>query len=60
MATETIELEAATRGRVGKGAARQTRREGRVPAVIYGDKKEPETISLDYNQVWKMYANPRE
>ncbi len=55
MATETIELEAATRGRVGKGAARQTRREGRVPAVIYGDKKEPETISLDYNQVWKMY-----
>ncbi len=55
MATETIELNAATRERVGKGAARQTRREGRVPAVIYGDKKEPEAISLDYNEVWKMY-----
>lgn len=55
MASETFELEAAARGRVGKGAARQTRREGRVPAVIYGDKKEPEAISLDYNEVWKMY-----
>ena len=55
MASETVELEAAARGRVGKGAARQTRREGRVPAVIYGVKKEPEAISLDYNEVWKMY-----
>lgn len=55
MATETIELEAATRGRVGKGAARQVRREGRVPGVIYGDKKDPQPISLDYNEVWKMY-----
>ncbi len=55
MATETIELEAAPRDRVGKGAARQTRRAGRVPAVIYGDKKEPLTISLDDNEVWKLY-----
>lgn len=55
MATETIELEAAARERVGKGAARQVRREGRVPAVIYGEKKAPESISLDYNEVWKMY-----
>lgn len=55
MATETIEIEAAARERVGKGAARLTRREGRVPAVIYGDKKPPESISLDYNEVWKMY-----
>ncbi|MBU2580716.1 MAG: 50S ribosomal protein L25/general stress protein Ctc [Alphaproteobacteria bacterium] len=55
MATETIELEAAARERVGKGAARQVRREGRVPAVIYGAKQPPEPISLDYNEVWKMY-----
>ncbi len=55
MATETIEFEAAARERVGKGAARQVRREGRVPAVIYGDKKEPEAISLDYKDVWTMY-----
>lgn len=55
MATESLELEAVARGRVGKGAARQVRREGRVPAVIYGGKQEPESISLDYNEVWKMY-----
>ena len=55
MATETIELEAAQRDRVGKGAARQVRREGRVPAVIYGGKKDPEPISLDYNEIWKLY-----
>lgn len=55
MASETFELEAASRERVGKGAARQVRREGRVPAVIYGDKKEPVTVSLDYKEVWKMY-----
>ncbi|MEQ8825581.1 MAG: 50S ribosomal protein L25/general stress protein Ctc [Filomicrobium sp.] len=55
MAVETIEIEAAARDRVGKGAARQARREGRVPAVIYGDKKPPQSVTLDYNEVWKMY-----
>jgi large subunit ribosomal protein L25 len=37
---------AEARDRAGKGAARATRRAGRVPAVIYGDKKEPTLISL--------------
>jgi large subunit ribosomal protein L25 len=45
--TEIITLEAQARDRVGKGAARATRRAGQIPAVIYGDKKEPVTISLD-------------
>ena len=44
---EILTLEAQPRDRVGKGAARATRRAGRVPAVIYGDKKEPISISLD-------------
>jgi len=35
------------RDRVGKGAARAVRRAGRVPAVIYGDKKDPSAISLE-------------
>ncbi|MFV0322679.1 MAG: 50S ribosomal protein L25/general stress protein Ctc [Alphaproteobacteria bacterium] len=35
------------RERVGKGAARAVRREGRVPAVVYGGKKEAVAISLD-------------
>jgi large subunit ribosomal protein L25 len=44
--TEII-LEAQLRERVGKGAARAVRREKRLPAVIYGDKKDPISISLD-------------
>ena len=45
--SEIVILEAELRDRAGKGAARATRRAGRVPAVIYGDKKEPIAISLD-------------
>ena len=45
--TEIVTLEAEVRDRAGKGAARATRRAGRIPAVIYGDKKEPVMISLD-------------
>lgn len=44
-------LEAAKREQAGKGAARSLRREGKIPAVIYGDKKEPVTITLDMNTV---------
>ena len=51
---DIIELEAAVRERVGKGAAREARRQGRVPAVIYGDKKDPEPISLEYKIVNKQ------
>ena len=40
-------ISAETRDRVGKGAARAIRRAGRVPAVVYGDKKDPTTISLE-------------
>ena len=40
-------LEAEPRERVGKGAARATRRAGRVPSVIYGAKKGPTAISID-------------
>ena len=50
---ETSELNATQRDRAGKGAARAIRREGRVPAVIYGDKKDPEIVSLDYVDVFK-------
>ncbi len=51
---EAIELKAKVRERVGKGAARAARREGLVPAVIYGDKQAPEAISLDYTDVLKQ------
>ena len=41
-----ITFNANLRQKAGKGAARACRREGRVPAVIYGGKKEAVTISL--------------
>lgn len=40
-------IEAEVRARAGKGAARATRREGKVPAVIYGGKQDPNLIALD-------------
>ncbi|MCD8519730.1 MAG: 50S ribosomal protein L25/general stress protein Ctc [Alphaproteobacteria bacterium] len=43
-------LQAEKREKAGKGAARSLRREGKIPAVIYGDKKEPVTITLDQNK----------
>ena len=39
-------LTAQARDRVGKGAARELRRNNMVPAVIYGDKKDPLSIAL--------------
>ena len=54
MASEIIALKATARPRAGKGAARQARREGNVPAVIYGDSQTPETIALEYNELWKQ------
>ena len=42
----TAELKATARPKSGKGAARQSRRDGLIPAVIYGDGKAPETINV--------------
>ena len=52
--SELIALKATARPRAGKGAARQARRDGNVPAVIYGDQKTPEPIALEYNALWKQ------
>ena len=45
--SEQLTLAAETRELVGKGASRLLRREGRVPAVIYGNKQEPVSIHLE-------------
>src|SRR4051812_21121671 len=51
------EIKATARPKAGKGAARSERRAGRVPGVIYGDKKPPITVSLDYADLrQKIYA----
>ena len=46
-------LSAELRNRAGKGAARQTRRDGRVPAVIYGDKQPATLISVEPKDLMK-------
>jgi large subunit ribosomal protein L25 len=43
---QITELKAEVRDRVGKGAARAVRRQDKIPAVIYGDKKPPIPITL--------------
>lgn len=49
--SKIVQLKATARGRAGKGASRAVRREGLIPAVIYGDKKEPQLISLKSSDV---------
>ncbi len=56
---QTATLNALVRERAGKGAARAVRREGRVPAVIYGDKQDPQTISMDYHELMKQVQTGR-
>lgn len=53
MAHEIPDLLAVVRTGTGKGAARQARREGNVPGIIYGDGKEPTPINLNYNYLLK-------
>jgi large subunit ribosomal protein L25 len=52
-------LAAEQRDRVGKGSARAARRNGRVPAVIYGLGQEPQPITLAYNEILKEVQKPR-
>src|ERR1041384_4153540 len=49
---QTYELTATVREKVGKGAARSVRRQGLVPAVIYGGNKPPIAISLAARDVY--------
>ena len=53
MSQESYELKAEARERVGKGSARELRRNGLIPAVIYGDKQPPVSITLNTNDVTK-------
>jgi large subunit ribosomal protein L25 len=50
---QTYELKASARTRVGKGSARALRREGNIPAVIYGDKQPPLSIAVNAKDVSK-------
>lgn len=56
---DVIAIKATARPRAGKGAARAVRREGKVPGVIYGEKQEPETVALDFNELVKIVQKGR-
>lgn len=56
---EMITFAAETREGGGKGPARALRRKGRVPAVIYGERKEQEMVSLEARALRRQLANPR-
>lgn len=51
---KAITIEATARERIGKGASRAARRAGQVPAVIYGDNKEPEAVQIPQNEVIRL------
>jgi large subunit ribosomal protein L25 len=49
--SKIVQLKAAARAKRGKGASRAVRREGLIPGVVYGDKKEAQTISMRYGDL---------
>jgi large subunit ribosomal protein L25 len=55
---DTVTFNAESRAQVGKGAARATRRIGKVPAVIYGANKDPEPITINPAQLRAALGQP--
>ena len=53
MAGQIPDLNATVRAGTGKGAARQARREGYVPGVVYGGGEEPLPINIRFNELVK-------
>jgi large subunit ribosomal protein L25 len=52
--SEQLTLSAETRERAGKGASRALRRDGRVPAVVYGNNEAPLSIHVEEKVLMKM------
>lgn len=59
MAGEIPDLHAEVRTGTGKGAARQARRSGMVPGVVYGGGKDPLAINMPYNALLKKLKQGR-
>lgn len=53
MSNETFVLKAEKRERVGKGSSRELRRNGLIPAVIYGNKQAPIAVAISTNEITK-------
>lgn len=56
--SQNIQVTAQKREGVGKGAARAIRREGLIPGVLYGDKKEPMKLALENRVMVKLLHTP--
>ena len=54
---EIVNISAEVRDKVGKGIARSVRREGKVPAIIYGNNEDAIAIALDGKQLGKLIRN---
>jgi len=54
--TDSNIILAEVREDVGKGASRRLRRQGKIPAVIYGGKKDPATLSVDHDALVRASA----
>ena len=48
---QQIKLSATTRKETGKGVAKRMRREGKLPAVVYGHKTDPIHLTLETKQL---------
>ena len=55
--SEALTLPAEARERAGKGASRELRRQGRVPAVIYGGKEEPTAIHIEAKELVRQLGS---
>ena len=53
MAGEIPDFHAEVRTGTGKGAARQARRQGNVPGIVYGGGQDPVAINVNYNTLLK-------
>ncbi len=59
MAGEIPDFHAEVRTGTGKGAARQARREGNVPGIVYGGGQDPVAININYNTLLKRLTKGR-
>jgi large subunit ribosomal protein L25 len=59
MAGEIPDLEALERTGTGKGAARQARRDGMVPGIVFGGDKDPLPINLPFNKLLQRLKKGR-
>jgi len=51
---DIAELKAQPRDKTGSAAARTIRKDGGVPAIVYGGRSGPEQVTLNYKEVWKQ------